>query len=133
MSEKLLDSVGINEVSARRIHSGESSMVSKRRSFNFEDEFNEAPVQAKWTALRDEETSAAALRAKQSRARLQDLEDEMEQMNERQAARDRRVKQLKAMVAENEDNALTSSSTLQKSSMRSARISARSEKKSVTF
>ncbi|XP_044731856.1 uncharacterized protein LOC123294779 isoform X2 [Chrysoperla carnea] len=134
LSDKLLDSVGINEVSARRIQNGESSLVAKsnlRKSLIMDDEFDDAPVQARWTALRDEETSGAAERAKQSRARLQDLEDEMEAISDRQAARERRGKQLRAILAECEDN--NSNLSSQKSSLKSTRISARSEKKSVTF
>lgn len=121
-TEKLLDSVGLNENSARKLFDEEST---KRRAIKMTSD-NEGAF-TKWTAVRDdEETSAAAHRAKVSRARLHDLEDEMEQMAERQAAREKRLANLRALMAENAEE----SEALQ---TRSARIVARTEKKTVTF
>lgn len=122
-TEKLLDSVGLNENSARKMFDEDSTI--KRRALKMTAEQDSAMT--KWTALKDdEEHSAAAFRAKASRARLNDLEDEMEQMAEKTAARERRLANLRTLMAENaeESEALAT---------RSARIVARSEKKTVTF
>lgn len=76
--------------------------------------------------MKSEDDSAAAQRAKASRARLTDLEDEMSEMNERSAAREKRVARLRALVADSETNDSMVSSS--KVTIRSER-----EKKQVTF
>lgn len=61
------------------------------------------PVLLKWSKLNNEEdslASAAATRAKQTKARLNDLESEMEELSERQAKRERRAAALRAMINE---------------------------------
>lgn len=77
----------------------------KRRSklFDEEDRSEESrPVLAKWSKLMDEsEDSGAATRARQTKARLSDLESEMEELAERQAKRERRAAALRALINEN--------------------------------
>lgn len=80
----------------------------KRRSKLF-DEIECAdeskPAFARWSKLNENDdlaqTSAAASRAKQTKARLHDLESEMEELAERQAKRERRAAALRALVNEN--------------------------------
>lgn len=77
----------------------------KRRSrFFAEDIAEEKPALTKWSkvpGLEDDAHSAAANRAKQTRARLNDLETEMEEIAERQAKREQRSAALRALVNEN--------------------------------
>lgn len=88
----------------------------------------------RWSKLLDSSdhlediSSAAANRAKRTKARLNDLETEMEESAERSAQRDRRVAALRALVNENAmtDDSLLASS-MSKTSLRSER-SERSEK-----
>lgn len=124
-TEKLLDSVGLNESSARRMFDEESSV--RRRTVKVTADKSDSSV-TKWTALRDteDETSAAVLRARQSRARLNDLDEEMEAMAEKQAARAKRMANLRALMAENAEE----SEALQ---TKTARLTSRIEKKIVTF
>lgn len=84
----------------------------------------------RWSKLLDTEqmvddfSSAAAGRAKITKARLNDLETEMEEMAERQAKRERRAAALRALVSENamaDDSLLASSNVSSKTSMRSER------------
>lgn len=55
----------------------------------------------KWTAL-DDGNSAASVRAKATKARLNDLETEMFERSEKQAAREKRSAQLKKFLVESE-------------------------------
>lgn len=131
-TDKMLDSVGLNEKTASRILDDEPMVSSaRRRMLKITSEENgDSRDMTKWSALRDkdEETSAAASRARQTRARLNDLNDEMEALAERQVARERRAANLRALIAENaEETAAT------QTAMKSARFSVRSEKKSVAF
>lgn len=82
----------------------------KRRSKLF-DEIDSAletkPMLTKWSKIMNEDenllsaSSAAATRAKQTKARLNDLESEMEELSERQAKRERRAAALRALINEN--------------------------------
>lgn len=120
-TDKMLDSVGLNESSAKKMIDDTHKRVSMKMSSD-----NSKDSLVKWSAVRDEEDTGAVLRAKRSKARLSDLEDEMEQLAERQAARERRVANLRSIMAENAEE----SEGLQ---VKSARIIARTEKKTVTF
>lgn len=71
--------------------------------------------------------SAASKRASASRARLDDLETEMFDRSEKQAARDKRSAHLKQFLADELDSDRTQSST------KAIKISSRSEKKVVSF
>ncbi|CAH0547864.1 unnamed protein product [Brassicogethes aeneus] len=126
-SEKMLNSVGINENSRRTL---DEDIIIKRRAAANSAASEEAGSLEKWTSMApvaEEVHSAAALRVKASRERLSGLEDEMAAMAEKQAARERRVARLKALVAENESE---DSSDVVESSVS---VSARKERKSVRF
>ncbi|GLV33702.1 hypothetical protein CBL_11412 [Carabus blaptoides fortunei] len=132
-TDKMLDSVGLNEKTSSRILEDEPMVSSsaRRRMLKITSEENgDSRDMTRWSAMkdRDEDTSAAASRAKQTRARLNDLNDEMEALAERQVAREKRAANLRALIAENaEESAAT------QTAMKSARISMRTEKKSVAF
>ncbi|XP_074030089.1 uncharacterized protein [Leptinotarsa decemlineata] len=151
-SEKILDSVGINENSARRMLEDDTAMKRRALKVTFEPEADDL---TKWTPLennvssvrsRREEVrsvrskvaddssyirseSGAALRAKQSRERLSDIEDEMAAMAEKQAAREARVARLRALVAETEQE----SAEFELSQAKAERASARKEQRSEHF
>lgn len=83
----------------------EAEKTFKRRSKLFDEIGDDKPAFARWTKLINEDedlvpASAAASRAKQTRARLHDLESEMEELAERQAKRERRAAALRALVNE---------------------------------
>lgn len=109
MSEKLLDSVGINEKSQQSL---EDDIFFKKRTLRSNDD--EDDTFSKWTqikpaskVLKDAEDSAdelaAIARARKSRARLADIDAEMEELAERGVAREKRVAGLKALVADTEE------------------------------
>jgi hypothetical protein len=128
-SEKMLDSVGLNESSARKLFDEDSSSIRRRAIKMTTTETSDNKNLSKWSALKEEDdapSSSAAIRARKSRARLNDLNDEMEAMAEKQASREKRLANLRALMAENAEE----SEALQ---MKTARISARVEKKVVTF
>ncbi|RLU21781.1 hypothetical protein DMN91_006157 [Ooceraea biroi] len=101
-----------NAVTARKgaraaIEDVESGFKRRSRLFDEIERADEGkPAFARWSKLINEDedlaqTSAAASRAKQTKARLQDLESEMEELAERQAKRERRAAALRALVNEN--------------------------------
>ncbi|KAH0951696.1 hypothetical protein HN011_012508 [Eciton burchellii] len=125
-----------NAVTARK---GAKAMIEdvesgfKRRSKLF-DEIERAdegkPTFAKWSKLINEDedlaqTSAAANRAKQTKARLHDLESEMEELAERQAKRERRAAALRALVNETatmSDSDIAQQQTISKKLRNSERV-----------
>lgn len=131
ISDKILESVGIghSEVSgARRALQENEERTEKRiaRRLNASNE-QDASSLTKWTALKSvDDESAAAQRAKVSRARLSDLEDEMAELTERNAAREKRAARLRALVADSDSTETSVSAS--KITMRAER-----EKKQVTF
>ncbi|XP_014479989.1 PREDICTED: uncharacterized protein LOC106747160 [Dinoponera quadriceps] len=109
----------------------------KRRSRLFDeleraDEGKSALI--RWSKLINEDddllpTSAAASRAMQTKARLHDIESEMEELAERQAKRERRAAALRALVNESAaaaDDLVQQSTVSKKVSMRS--VQERAEK-----
>ncbi|VVC86265.1 unnamed protein product [Leptidea sinapis] len=125
ISDKILESAGIghSEISsARRALKDNEERTEKRISRRL----NEENALTKWTALKDDEESAAAQRAKATRARLSDLEDEISELSERNAAREKRAARLRALVADTESSDTNVAST--KITIRTER-----EKKQVTF
>lgn len=146
----------------KKVEDVETSLKS-RRSKLVTDEFDEqhqqqqqrskqqqAPSMTKWSKLINEDegdamliSGAAATRARQTKARLDDLESEMEELAERQAKRERRAAALRALVNETMASSPPSATTAlldehQKSSAISSsskKISMRSERaeKHVTF
>lgn len=126
ISDKILDSVGIgkSEVSGARRALQENEERTEKRIAR---RINEDGALTKWTALNKSDDEVAAIsRAKATRARLTDLEDEMNELSEKTAARERRAARLRALVADNE----CSESTVASSKVT---IRAEREKKQVSF
>lgn len=123
-SEKVLNSVGINDSSRRAL---DEDISVKRRSLRvtYDDEQGSKDL-TRWTPLQRDEESAAAVRARQSRAKINDIEEEMAALAEKQAARERRAARLKAFVAESAEETEAVNNALQ-----SVSISARREKKTL--
>lgn len=121
-SEKALRSVGINENSRRAL---DEDISIKRRSLKVSFEAENGGDMVKWSPLQqqrsDERESAAAIRARKSRERILDLEDEMAALSEKQAARERRAARFKALVAESTEETEAAQSALQAISFRSRR------------
>ncbi|XP_059045915.1 uncharacterized protein LOC131841608 [Achroia grisella] len=128
ISDKILESVGIgqSEISGARRALQENEERTEKRIAR---RLNEENSLTKWTALKSDDESAAALRAKASRARLSDLEDEMTELNERSAAREKRAARLRALVADSD----TIDSNTTAVSASKITIRAEREKKQVTF
>ncbi|XP_034839134.1 kinesin-like protein K39 [Maniola hyperantus] len=130
ISDKILESVGLGSTeisSARRALKENEERTEKRIARRLNDENG----LTKWTALKEfDDETAAVQRAKATRARLTDLEDEMTELNERTAAREKRAARLRALVADTE-----SDSTVTTSNVASSKLSIRAEreKKQVTF
>ena len=132
-SEKLfLDSAR----SAKNAMEDAESAFRRRPKFLTEEPDIPEERPTRWSKLVDSSdnlediSSAAASRAKRTKARLNDLETEMEEMAERTAKRERRAAALRALVNENamaDDSLLASSNISSKTSMRSER-SERAEK-----
>ena len=96
---------------------------------------DEKSAMTRWSKLTGEDDmvgigSGAAGRARQTKARLNDLECEMEEIAERQAQRERRSAALRALVSENASASADDQYQQQSSSMSSSskRISVRAEK-----
>lgn len=146
-SDKLLDSVGIREKSPYRAIEDEFSNRRVLRVTNDREPKDDYDIIHKWTPIepnvssvrarkeevisvraRNEDSSAvkssAAIRARQSKERLNDIEEEMAAMAEKQAAREARVARLRALVAETE----AESEEFEKSQVRAERVSARKER-----
>lgn len=139
--EKLLNSVGVKntDIEKARLAIEEDPFFKKRTLRVTSEDDEEAPSLTKWTALHrrsqlDGESedfgSAAAARARKTRSRLLDLDTEIEELADRSAAREKRVAQLRALVKQNEANAVEPSAA---SSRVVQRATIRSEKKTVTF
>ncbi|KAL4704304.1 hypothetical protein ACJJTC_012880 [Scirpophaga incertulas] len=123
ISDKILESVGVasDVSSARKALQDNEERTEKRIARRL----NEENSLTKWTALKGDDESAAAQRAKATRARLTDLEDEMTELSERSAAREKRAARLRALVADTEADTGMAASKIT--------IRAEREKKQVTF
>lgn len=139
--EKLRNSIGVknSEVDKTRLAIEEDPFFKKRTLRVTSEDDEEAPSLTKWTAVNrrsqlDGESedfgSGAAARARKTRSRLMDLDNEIEELAGRSAAREKRVAQLRALVKENEANAAESIAT---GSRVIQRATIRAEKKTVTF
>ncbi|XP_045464881.1 uncharacterized protein LOC123674075 [Harmonia axyridis] len=124
-SDKILDSVGINDTSRRAL----DEQVSIKREMKMAEEKRNNDL-TKWKPLEFEadKESAALLRARQTKNRLHDIEDEMADLAEKQEARKRRVAKFKALVAENSEETEAIGKALH-----SVSISSRKEERSVHF
>lgn len=119
------------------IEDAESGLKRRSRLLDEMERTDDAkPAFTRWSKLINEDddliqTSAAASRAKQTKARLHDLESEMEELAERQAKRERRAAALRALVNENAtatDDIAQQSMVSKKLSMRSVQGTERTEK-----
>nr|CAD7449962.1 unnamed protein product [Timema bartmani] len=133
-STKMLDSVGLHKSDIDRAsRSLADDTVFRTRTIKVTStEEGGGNDLTKWSALRavegpDTELEGAAVaRARKSRARLADLETEMDALTERGAARERRSANLRAMIQENQDDANTAVTKVR-------RTTVKTEKKTVTF
>lgn len=132
ISDKILETVGIgsSEVSgARRALQENEERTEKRISRRLQQAQNEDSQHSltKWTALKNaDEESAASQRMKATKARLSDIEDEMSELSERTAAREKRAARLRALVADSDSSETTVAAS-------KITIRAEKEKKQVTF
>lgn len=126
-----------NAVTARKsaktaLEDVESSFKRRSKLFDEIESTENKPVFARWSKLINEDddlaqTSAAASRARQTKARLHDLESEMEELAEKQAKRERRAAALRALV--NETAATSDVNVVQQSAVnKKVRIAERAEK-----
>ncbi|XP_039286686.1 virulence factor-related M protein isoform X4 [Nilaparvata lugens] len=136
-SEQLLDTVGVNGKMHEKLVDEVSTF--RRKAQSAIDDFNEeVPRLTKWTALNAtsmteslEESAAekaARARARASKARLADLDAEMEALTERGQQREMRVKGLRSLLAETASSATIESSTTQVSSSSVSSASKRERK-----
>lgn len=100
-SSKMIDSVA----------SSEDMSSARKKVLTMVSSPNDSEDITRWTAVKpnrksgieeDNDESAAISRARKSRARLQDLEAEMSALEERGAAREKRVRDLRSLLSENE-------------------------------
>lgn len=137
----LLENAVTARKGARTAALEETESGYKRRSRLY-DEMERAadegrPSLARWSKLINEDDdlmptpSAAASRAMQTKARLHDIESEMEELAERQAKRERRAAALRALVNESAavaEDVLQQSTISKKVSMRGVQSTERAEK-----
>lgn len=105
-SDKMLDAVGING-SALDEESRTIRRRARRAAEMAEEEKIKLPV-AKWTAMTDHpedalDDFAAKSRARLSRARLADIDSEMEEISARGAQRERRLANLRDLLSESSE------------------------------
>lgn len=115
----------------------ESSFKRRSRLFDEVERADEdKPPLTRWSKLMNDDedaalSSAAAGRAKQTKARLHDLESEMEELAERQAKRERRAAALRALV--NETAAASDADVFQQQAVSKKLRSSERVEKHVTF
>lgn len=113
-SDKILDSVGITAIDVSKLP--REDVLYKRRTLKVTMDTSGGEDMTKWSKVSADkevtsaiENSAAAIRAKQSRARIDEIEDEMNMMAEKQQLRERRAARLRKIVADNaEENEMQS-------------------------
>uniref|UniRef100_A0A023F515 Uncharacterized protein n=1 Tax=Triatoma infestans TaxID=30076 RepID=A0A023F515_TRIIF len=104
-NEKIMDSVGLNGILSE---DNSSAATIRRRALKLVSQSEEeSPKFTKWTALREPaletvDELAAKSRARASRARLADIEAEMDELAERGAARERRLAGLRQLLDESD-------------------------------
>ncbi|KAK7574255.1 hypothetical protein V9T40_011446 [Parthenolecanium corni] len=128
-TDKILDSVGVNG----RFQDSLEDEILKKRTVKLPSLFDEEPIRpfSKWSTITepfsdDSYRQAAAARARQSKARIADIESELDAANQKSVAREKRLSNLKSLIA-GEDPFLNTDS----SSFRSKKLS--STLKKVTF
>lgn len=110
----------------------EATTAFKRRAKQLVEEIEERPTLTRWSKFLDGDVKSsddlgAASRARQTKARLNDLESEMEEMAERKAKREKRAAALRALVSDTASDDFDSSTALS-SSKKSVSIKESSEK-----
>lgn len=106
-AEKVLDSVGINDKMQKAL---EDDVFFKKKTFRSADDeegtFKKSVSKLTTQNILDDSADelAAISRARKSRARLADLESEMEELAERGLAREKRLAGLRALISENDSN-----------------------------
>ncbi|XP_050500440.1 uncharacterized protein LOC126880552 [Diabrotica virgifera virgifera] len=141
-SDKILDSVGINDSLPRKM--AEKDVAQRRSALKMSYRPEEDSL-TKWTPLENnitsyrarreevtasiESDSGASRRAKLSKDRLNDLEEEMVAMQEKQAAREARVARLRKLVAETEQD----SASFELSQAKAERAESRKERLAVEY
>lgn len=124
LSNRILDTVAINgssrKTSDQQIAFEQDMKLSQKRNENL----------TKWKPLEFEtdKESAAAVRAKQTKNRLLDIEDEIADLHERQEARNRRMAKFKAFIVKNSEE-----TEAMEKAMDSVSISNRKEGRTVHF
>lgn len=98
LADKILESAGVDR--SERSETRRTLRVASTSTLSKEDREG----MTRWSALED---GNAAVRARQSRARLSDLEEETTLMQQRQAERDRRAAHLRSIIAENDADKLS--------------------------
>lgn len=98
VADKILESAGVDR--SERSETRRTMRVASTSTLSKEDREG----MTRWSAVED---GNAAVRARQSRARLSDLEEETTLMQQRQADRDRRAAHLRAIIAENDADKLS--------------------------
>lgn len=135
-SDLLENAITARKSAKQAIEDVESTFKKRSKLFDEIDRADESkPMFSRWTKLINEDddlvsASAAASRAKQTKARLHDLESEMEELAERKAKRERRAAALKALVNETaaDTDIVQQSSSSQFSKKVSVRSAERAEK-----
>lgn len=129
----LLENTVVARKSARAAIEDESSFKRRSKLFDETERADESKsALARWSKLVNEDddlaqTSAAASRAMQTKARLQDIESEMEELAEKQAKRERRAAALRTLI--NETAAASEADVVQQSAVsKKVRIAERAEK-----
>lgn len=128
-AEKILDTVGLNSRSQEAL---EEEILKKRTKSFYQDADNaalaaERHANGRWSAAfkaqlqdaaddRSADELAAAARARKSKARLLDIQNELDGFDEREAARQKRSANLRALFADNEALTESVSSITKKSS-----------------
>ncbi len=101
ITDKILDSVGVNG----KLQDALEEEILKKRTVKLPSMFDDdSPSFTKWTALRepfgDDSIKQSALsRARQSKARIADIEDEIDAVAQKGLAREKRLSNLKSLIA----------------------------------
>ncbi|KAG8303369.1 uncharacterized protein LOC124361224 [Homalodisca vitripennis] len=141
IADQLLDSVGLNSKTQRAIED-DVFQKQKRSVKKYLDDEEDSKVMTKWSAvspggraLKEAEEAAdemsAVARARKSRARMQDIDAELEELAAKGAARQKRISDLKALMDETSESSTQAASTVKVS--KRITVKATSEKKQVTF
>lgn len=99
LTDKILDTVGVNG----KLQDSLEEEILKKRTIKVPSLFDDDKF-TKWTAIREPPfnnsvESSAVARARQSRARLADIESEIDAVTQKGLAREKRLNNLKALIA----------------------------------